>query len=183
MLPGLSTGFGRRVIRVCWERAELVRVSAGWEHNHRGVSQMLFGHLALAAAALFTGAAFYVNFAEQPARLVLDDRSLLAQWKPAYHRGYMMQATLAMIGFILGVVAWWLTGRLAFVAGAVLMLANWPWTLLAILPTNNRLMATELPKAGADTRALIVKWNRLHAVRSGLGALAVAAYLIALSSS
>jgi hypothetical protein len=71
---------------------------------------MLVGHLALIAAALFTGAAFYVNFAEQPARLCLDDRSLLAEWKPAYKRGTSMQATLAIVGFLLGVLAWWLTG-------------------------------------------------------------------------
>jgi len=45
---------------------------------------MLAGHLALAAASLFTGAAFYVNYAEQPARLELDARSLLAEWKPAF---------------------------------------------------------------------------------------------------
>ncbi|HAH65598.1 MAG TPA: hypothetical protein DCL72_09025 [Rhizobiales bacterium] len=50
-------------------------------------------------------------------------------------------------------------------AGALLMLANWPWTLLAIMPTNNALMATDLAAAGAETRALIVKWNRLHAPR------------------
>lgn len=142
---------------------------------------MLFGCLALTAAALFTGAAFYINFAEQPARLVLDDKSLLAQWKPAYNRGYTMQATLAIIGFILGAVAWWLTGRIAFLAGAVLMLANWPWTMLAILPTNNKLMATELTNADAETRALIVKWNSLHAVRTGLGVLAVAAFLVGFS--
>jgi hypothetical protein len=49
---------------------------------------MLAGHLALVAASVFTGAAFYVNYAEQPARLGLDDRSLLAEWKPAYKRGY-----------------------------------------------------------------------------------------------
>jgi hypothetical protein len=91
---------------------------------------MFVGHLALIAAAIFTGAAFYVNLAEQPARLSLDDRSLLAQWKPAYKRGYSMQATLTIVGFLLDVLSWWLTGRLAFVAGAVLMLANWPWTML-----------------------------------------------------
>jgi hypothetical protein len=70
---------------------------------------------------LFTGAAFYVNFAEQTARLTLDDRALLAEWKPAYKRGYMMQAPLAVIGLILGIAAWWLTDRMAFLEGAVLM--------------------------------------------------------------
>jgi hypothetical protein len=44
---------------------------------------MLAGQFALAVAAVFFGAAFYINFAEQPARLTLDDRSVLAEWKPA----------------------------------------------------------------------------------------------------
>ena len=111
---------------------------------------MLIGDLALVSAALFTGAAFYVNFAEQPARLKLDDRSLLAQWKPAYKRGYIMQSTLAIVGFVLGAAAWWLSGILAFLLGAVLLLANWPWTLFGIRPTNRILMATELLSAGSD---------------------------------
>jgi hypothetical protein len=74
------------------------------------------------------------------------------------------------------------TGELAFMAGALLMLANWPWTLLAIMPTNNILIATDLAAADADTRALIVKWNRLHAVRTVLGALAVLTFLFAVSA-
>jgi hypothetical protein len=71
---------------------------------------MLIGHLALVIAALFTGAAFYVNFAEQPARLDLKDRPLLAEWKKAYQRGFAMQGSLAMAGFLLGAIAWWQTG-------------------------------------------------------------------------
>src|ERR1043166_6459349 len=113
---------------------------------------MLFGHLALTVAALFTGAAFYINFAEQPARLTLDDGALLAQWKPAYQRGYMMQASLAIVGFVLGAIAWWQSGRLAFLIGALLMLANWPWTLFAIMPTN-KILRSEERRVGKECRS------------------------------
>jgi Domain of unknown function (DUF1772) len=142
---------------------------------------MLIGDLALVSAALFTGAAFYINFAEQPARLRLDDRSLLAQWKPAYKRGYVMQSTLAIVGFVLGAAAWWLSGVLGFLLGAVLMLLNWPWTLLGIMPTNRILMATDPTSAGISSRALLAKWNSLHAVRTGLGAAAILSFLWALA--
>jgi len=140
---------------------------------------MLLGYFALTVAALFTGAAFYVNFVEQPARLTLDDRALLAQWKPSYKRGTMMQALLAIAGFVLGTIAWWQTGRLAFLIGALLILANWPWTLLAIMSTNKILMATDSANAGPETRARLIKWNNLHAVRTALGALGTAFFIVA----
>jgi hypothetical protein len=72
-------------------------------------------------------------------------------------------------------------GRMAFAIGDLLMIANVPWTLLGVMPTNKILMQTELAAAGPQSRALIVKWNGLHAVRSGLGVLAILAFLIALS--
>lgn len=137
----------------------------------------MFGEFALVVAALFTGAASYINWAEQPARLDLDDHALLAEWKPSYARGFMMQASLAAIGCVLGLLEWLVTGNWLWLAGALAIGANWPFTLIAIMPTNNALNATSIERAGPATRELIEKWGRLHGVRSALGALSVGLFL------
>ena len=138
---------------------------------------MIAGLLALTVAALFTGAAFYAGFAEQPARLQLDDRAQLAQWKPSYKRGFAMQATLAFVGFLLGAAQWWQSGNDLWLMGALLLVANWPFTLFVIMPTKKALLASAGDSAGARSRELLVKWGRLHAVRTALGAAATLVFL------
>jgi len=141
---------------------------------------MWSGHLALAVAAIFTGAAIYVNVAEQPARLKLDTAALLTEWQPSYHRGAMMQASLAIVAGLLGVIAFLMTYDWRWLIGAALILAPWPYTMFIIMPTNRVLKSTPPQQANEETRGLVVQWGRLHAGRSALGALAVAAYLWAL---
>ena len=84
---------------------------------------MISGQLALVTAAAFSGAALYINVAEQPARLGLDDRSLLAEWRPAYKRGTTMQAPLAIVGLLLGLAAWWRSGEVGYLFGGLLMMS------------------------------------------------------------
>jgi len=141
---------------------------------------MLSGHLALAAAAVFAGAAIYINIAEQHARLMLDDRGLLTEWKLSYSRGFIMQASLAIVSGVFGIIAFILTYDWRWLVGAALILANWPYTLFIIMPTNRLLDGTAPEAADSQTRGLILQWGRLHAVRSALGCLSVIAYLWAL---
>jgi hypothetical protein len=133
--------------------------------------------LALATAAAFTGAAIYVSVAEQPARLGVDDKALLAQWKLSYERGFAMQASLALASALFGLLAFWFTRDWRSLVGAALIFANWPYTLLVILPINKRIAATPPQAVAVETRALIQTWGNLHAGRSVLGLAATLIYL------
>jgi Anthrone oxygenase len=138
---------------------------------------MLAGQLALTAAAVFTGAAIYINVAEQPARLQLDNRSLLAEWKLAYKRGYVMQASVAIVGGIFGLVAYFSALDWRWLLGAVVLLANWPYTIFIVMPTNRHLMDTPPEAATAETRRMLERWGALHAGRSALGLVATLIFL------
>jgi Domain of unknown function (DUF1772) len=140
----------------------------------------LAGALALATAAAFAGAAIYVNVAEQPARLTLDDKALLAEWKPSYRKGKAMQANLALASTALGLITAYLAWDWRWLAGALLIFANWPYTIVVIFPVNTVLEATSPDAANAQTRGLIEKWGALHAGRSALGVAATLVYLWAI---
>lgn len=138
---------------------------------------MWAGNLALVTAAIFAGAAIYVSAVEHPARLQLDDRAALTQWKPSYARGAVMQAGLAIVAGVFGGLAFFLSYDWRWLLGAALILANWPFTLIVIMPTNRTLKETAPDQADARTRALLVRWGQLHAVRTAFGCASVLAYV------
>ena len=136
--------------------------------------------LALIVAALYSGAALYVNLVERPALLGLDDRAALAGWKIALKRGALTQAPLCVVGFLLGLVAWLMTYSIAEALGALAMLAGIPWTVAIILPVNKALQATAPEAAGERSRTQLQRWYALHSVRTALGLLALIAFFAAL---
>ncbi len=124
--------------------------------------------LATLSAALFAGAALYINLAEHPARLELDTRSAAAQWAPSYRRATWMQAPLALVSLGAGLGAAALGAGVGWAIAALLVGAVVPFTFIGIMPTNRALLAPGRDLGSAATRALLVRWGRLHAVRSAL---------------
>jgi hypothetical protein len=95
--------------------------------------------IALVAATLFAGAALYITFVEHPARLALGNTAMLVQWQASYGRALPLQAGLAIMGGTAGLLAWLELGGWPWLAGSIVLLANWPFTLLVIMPINKRL--------------------------------------------
>ena len=137
--------------------------------------------VAVLSAALFAGAALYINVAEHPARRALDTRSAVAQWAPSYRRATWMQAPLALLSLLCGIGVWLTTGSAGWLVAAVLIGLVVPFTLLGIMPTNKALLSPERDLGSAETRALLERWGRLHAVRTALSLAATVLYLWLLS--
>jgi hypothetical protein len=138
---------------------------------------MFLKFVATFAAAIFAGAALYINVAEHPARMTLDTKSAAAQWAPSYRRATWMQATLALLSLVAGLGSWLLGGGLGWAIAAFLIGAVIPFTFIGIMPTNKRLLEPGRDLGAPETRTLLERWAKLHAVRTVLGVTATVLYV------
>jgi hypothetical protein len=137
----------------------------------------LVGIVATLAASLFAGAAIYINLVEHPARLACGTELAARQFAPSYKRATVMQVSLALVATLAGLGLWLNGAGAAWLAGALLIFAVIPFTLIVILPTNNKLLEPGRDKGSDETRHLLETWGRLHAVRSLLSLAATLTYL------
>jgi hypothetical protein len=139
---------------------------------------MIAGNLALLATGVFSGAAVYISVVEHPVRMG-DPAHGLMQWRPSYRRAAVMQASLAVIGTALALIAWKYAGARAWLYGALCLGSVIPYTLLIMMPVNRRLADGHLDPGGNEAKTLLDRWGRLHAFRGFLGLVAFAFMLTA----
>lgn len=135
---------------------------------------------AVLTGTLFAGAALYINVAEHPARMGLETSAAALQWAPSYKRATWLQAPLALISLACGFAAWLLGAGVCWLIAALLVGAVVPFTFVVIMPTNNRLLAPGRDLGSMETRGLLIRWGKLHAVRTVLSLCGAAIYLWAL---
>ena len=128
-------------------------------------------------AGLFAGAAIYVNAVEHPARLSCGTDLALREFGPSYRRATVMQASLAIAGCVIGLWSAWVASDVWLASGAILLGSVVPFTLVVIRPTNHQLVDPALDPRSQKASQLLIRWARLHAVRSVLSS---AAFLLLL---
>lgn len=133
--------------------------------------------IATLCTALFAGASLYINLVEHPSRMGLETSIAARQWAPSYQRATWMQAPLALLAFVAGGAVWFMGGGMAWLVAAVLIGAVVPFTFIVIMPTNKKLLAQGRDLGSAETRMLLEKWGKLHAVRSALSLLATMLFI------
>lgn len=134
--------------------------------------------VATLCAAIFAGAALYINLVEHPVRMGLATNLAAQQWAPSYRRATWMQAPLALLSLITGVLAGLMGGGVAWLIAAILIGTVVPFTFIVIMPTNHKLLAPDRDLSSAETRVLLENWGKLHAVRTGLSLLATVLYMV-----
>jgi uncharacterized membrane protein len=88
-----------------------------------------------------------------------------------------MQASLALGGFLLALLEARQSSNWRWTLGVLVLVANWPYTMICVMPINKALMAINPAEAGPEARPFIEKWARLHAVRTVPGFVATLLFL------
>jgi len=133
--------------------------------------------------ALFAGASLYINLVEHPARTECGTALAATEFAPSYRRATVMQVSLAVIGLVAAMWAWWLHAGFEWLVGGILLGAVVPFTLVFIFPTNNRILDPSLDRNSEVARTLLKRWGRLHAVRTTLSLAALLILLAAMAAA
>jgi uncharacterized membrane protein len=133
---------------------------------------------ALFCTSLFAGSALYITLVEHPARMECGTTLAATEFGPSYRRATLLQVPLAIVGFLSSLIAWFAGAPLLWLIAGVLLILVIPFTLLAIFPTNKKLLDPALDHSSSNTRELLMRWGRLHAVRTVLSLIALLIFLL-----
>jgi hypothetical protein len=126
---------------------------------------------AILTSGLYAGASWYLTFVELPALFSGPAEPALTHWAHGVRRT-PRYAGAALIGAAAGLIAGHAAISSPWSWGAAAMLSVLPFTSIAILPLQRRLLEQWRDEGMARSLIRLRTWGRLHAVRTALGLLA-----------
>jgi hypothetical protein len=144
---------------------------------------MLLEILSTLSAALFAGAATYINLVEHPARIECGADLALMEFRVSYRKGAVVMGSLLMLGFLSGTAVWLISFYIWWLIGAVLLLTLIPYTLILIFPISKRLLDYSMERNNSVRLSLLIRWGKLHTVRTLTGVTALLIFIFSLTHS
>jgi uncharacterized membrane protein len=141
------------------------------------MAQPLAELLATFCCGVFFGAAAYISLVQHPAALETGSEFAVRYFAPMYRRASIMQASLAIVGSLASLIAYLGAAGRVWLLSAVLIASVVPFTLLVVEPLNDQIKTLD-PSAQQGVE-LLMKWGRLHWVRTAASG---AAFLICLAA-
>ena len=92
--------------------------------------------LATLCCSIFAGASLYINLVEHPARMECGTELAATEFAPSYRRAAIMQASLAILGFLASMLVWLRGNDGWWLVGGLLLVLVVPFTLIVIMPTK-----------------------------------------------
>jgi hypothetical protein len=144
---------------------------------------MQTGLYAFAVAAAFLGAAIYIGFVEQPARLELSVRAMVREWAVSDHRGTILLTTLSLVSAALAFIQYRTNGDVRWIIGGLAILTSWPYEYYVLVPVSIWLYAVPPEKESAPARKLMRDWGLLEWGYALIGLVACGTFAWALEPS
>lgn len=132
------------------------------------------------SCGVFFGAALYISLVQHPAALETGNEFAVRFFRPMYRRAALLQATLAIVACVSGMVSWVGGAGHLWLGSAILIGTIVPFTLIVIKPVNDALLHNG--DAALEVGSLLKRWGSLHWARTIASALAFLLCLIAFMS-
>jgi hypothetical protein len=132
--------------------------------------------IATLTAAFFAGGGLFVSVVLYPA-IMTDMSSAVVQFGRMYRHAAPWQGSNAIVCLLSAVTLSAMTGDWWWAIGGILVGASVPFTLLVMMPVNNRLLDEKAPPIPDKAVALLKHWGRLHWARNILSTLGLAVIL------
>ena len=136
--------------------------------------------LATFCCAVFFGAAAYISLVQHPAALETGSDFAVRFFAPMYRRASLLQASLAIGGTAASLIAYLLGAGRLWILGAILIVSVVPFTLLIVEPLNEQIRTID--PAAERALELLIRWSRLHWVRTIASGAAFAMCLAGMSN-
>lgn len=124
----------------------------------------------LTLMAMIFGYGFSATAVSYPAMMASSRETAVSYFAPFFHKSAHLQMGLSLLVIPVSAVISYLTGNWWWLAGSLFLQVSGPYTILVLMPVNNRIMAKDADINSEQISKDLGSWGRLHFPRTVIAA-------------